>query len=396
MSQTASIPVGIRAQTESAAIAGTSSVPWTIWCGVIGIISIVFGLYWDISWHQTIGRDTFWTPAHLALQFGGVMAAAVCTYLIFSTTFGDNASARDASVRVWGFRGPLGAFLTAWGGVMMVTSAPFDNWWHNAFGLDVQILSPPHVVLALGFLGVVLGILFLTVSEKNRAEGSARIMLDRLLLVAGGFMMVLALVMISEYTSPNQMHTARFYLLVSIFTPTILLMLSSVSERRWAATKIAAIYSALMLAGLWIFPLFPAQPRLGPVYTKVTHMVPMEFPLLIIAPAILIDLLRPRIAARSPWVRALILGPVFVIAMVIVQWPFANFMVSPAARNYVFGMANFPYPFPPSQYHFVWEFQPAEPTKSVFALWLFAALAVASLSSWLGIRRGEWLQRLRR
>ncbi len=28
----------------------------------------------------------------------------------------------------------------------MITSAPFDDWWHNAYGLDVKILSPPHVV----------------------------------------------------------------------------------------------------------------------------------------------------------------------------------------------------------------------------------------------------------
>jgi hypothetical protein len=36
--------------------------------GAAAITSIVFGLYWDISWHMTIGRDTFWTPAHLAIQ----------------------------------------------------------------------------------------------------------------------------------------------------------------------------------------------------------------------------------------------------------------------------------------------------------------------------------------
>lgn len=55
-------------------------------------------------------------------------------------------------MRVLGFRGPLGAFIAAWGGAAMLTSAPFDNWWHGAYGLDVKILSPPHVVLAVGIL----------------------------------------------------------------------------------------------------------------------------------------------------------------------------------------------------------------------------------------------------
>jgi len=32
----------------------------------------------------------------------------------------------------------------------MLTSAPFDNWWHNAYGLDVKIVSLPHSILALG------------------------------------------------------------------------------------------------------------------------------------------------------------------------------------------------------------------------------------------------------
>jgi len=99
---------------------------------------------------MSIGRDTFWTPAHLAIQLGGILVALTGVYLIFSTTFGSNATARAASIQVWGFRGALGAFLACWGGVVMVTSAPFDNWWHNAYGLDVKIVSPPHTLLILG------------------------------------------------------------------------------------------------------------------------------------------------------------------------------------------------------------------------------------------------------
>ncbi len=53
-------------------------------------------------------------------------------------------------MRFWGFSGPLGAWVTIWGTFVMITSAPFDNWWHNAYGLDVKIVSPPHMVLAAG------------------------------------------------------------------------------------------------------------------------------------------------------------------------------------------------------------------------------------------------------
>jgi hypothetical protein len=43
----------------------------------------------------------------------------------------------------------------------MVTSAPFDNWWHQAYRLDVKILSPPHVLLILGLLAIRFGVVVL-------------------------------------------------------------------------------------------------------------------------------------------------------------------------------------------------------------------------------------------
>src|SRR5215831_6058269 len=92
-------------------------LPWTIWACVVASISIAVGLYWDISWHETIGRDTFWTPAHLLIQFGGLMTAVVCAATILSATFRTNSDDRRNSVNIFGFRGPLGVFIAAWGGL---------------------------------------------------------------------------------------------------------------------------------------------------------------------------------------------------------------------------------------------------------------------------------------
>jgi hypothetical protein len=69
-------------------------------------------------------------------------------------------------------RGPLGAWVCAWGALAMVTSAPFDNWWHDAYGLDVKILSPPHTVLALGMFAIVIGALLLVLREQNLARNT--------------------------------------------------------------------------------------------------------------------------------------------------------------------------------------------------------------------------------
>ena len=112
--------------------ARAAAVPWYIWAGVIAVTSSSIGGAWDVSWHRSIGRDSFWTPAHMAIYACGVIAAIVCAWLVVKCTFGRDEQMRAASVSVLGLRAPLGVFLAGWGGLAMLTSAPFDNWWHNA------------------------------------------------------------------------------------------------------------------------------------------------------------------------------------------------------------------------------------------------------------------------
>ena len=167
MAQSASIAFPSSAAVAEISPVQASALPWYVWSSALAVTSTTVGLYWDISWHIGIGRDTFWTPAHLAIQFGAVLTGLCCAYLILHTTFSRDSAARAHAVKIWGFRGPLGAFIAAWGGFCMLTSAPFDNWWHNSFGLDVVILSPPHVVLIIGIFVMGLGGLILTSGQLN-------------------------------------------------------------------------------------------------------------------------------------------------------------------------------------------------------------------------------------
>src|ERR1700722_19939678 len=90
-----------------------SRVPWTIWAGLIAVTSSSLGGAWDVAWHRSIGRDSFLTPAHLMIYACGVIAALICGYLIFYTTFGGSQKLKAESVSVLGFRAPLGAFIAA-------------------------------------------------------------------------------------------------------------------------------------------------------------------------------------------------------------------------------------------------------------------------------------------
>ena len=377
-----------RRATEAAAVA----VPWYCWLAALSVSSAVIGVEWDISWHRSIGRDSFLTPAHIAIYLCGILAGIFCSYLILATTFG-YTRLRESSVSLWGFRGPLGAFVASWGGVMMLTSAPFDDWWHGAYGLDVKVLSPPHVLLALGIISVAAGSLILLAGQKNRTPSK---LIDLLFLYVGALMMTALLVVAMEYFYVAFQHSGLFYRVLSMIVPATLAALSLGSGRRWAATTVAGIYFALQVNLIWILPLFPATPKLGPVFNQVTHFIPPQFPLLLLIPAALLDTLWWHTKQWNPWRRALVSGLVFVASAVAVQWPFAIFLQSPLARNAVFGMGYIDYLTPPTTYYARHLFAPVERTAPGFWAEMLFALTLAVLTVRLGLSLGSWLSRVRR
>jgi hypothetical protein len=373
------------------------SVPGYVWSSVLAVTSTIGGLYWDISWHIAIGRDTFWTPAHLAIQFGAVITGLSCAYLILHTTFSGDDASRENSVRIWGLRGPLGAFIAAWGGFCMLASAPFDNWWHNSFGLDVTILSPPHVVLILGIFVMGFGGLVLTTSQMNLSAGDDRVKLNRMLLYSGSLLLSLLFMLGLEYIGDQTlMHSAIYYRVLGMSAPVVLVGIGRASGRRWAATILAAMYTGLWLAGNWILPLFPAQAKLGPVFTPITHMAPLGFPALVLPGAIVIDLVLDRLAGRGDTWKAVVGGAGFLAASLVVHWPFAYFMMSPYARNWIFAMNEFGYNTPPSQYYLAWTLRAYEATRAEFWIGMLIALVATVLSTRIGMLWGDWMLRIRR
>ena len=299
------------------------------------------GVIWDISWHRTIGRDTFWTPAHMAIYLGGVLAGTSCGWLVLRTTFAGTPESRAGTVTFWGFRGPLGAWVAIWGSFAMIASAPFDNWWHNAYGLDVQVLSPPHVLLALGFTGIQLGALFLALAHQNN-EGD-RPAFRWGYAYAAGLLVANASIMGFEYIAfPNDMHRALFYQVSAAAFPILLVATARASRLNWPATTAAAVYMAVTAMMIWILPLFPATARLAPIYRNVTNMVPpLPFPILLVLPALAVDaILRKSGTGRArDWLAALAVGLTFVAVLLGVQWEVSQYLISPASENAFFGAA---------------------------------------------------------
>src|ERR1700729_1373633 len=248
----------IHARSAERADAATASIPWYIWCCLASVVSCVVGSAWDISWHESVGRDSFWTAPHMLMYLSGVLAGISCGYLILSTTFRKNSPLYDVSISMWGFRGPLGAFICAWGGVAMIASAPFDNWWHNSYGLDVKILSPPHILLALGMIGIRFGTLVLVLAEVNRATGEYRARLERVLFFCFVFLLAMTVGIMQEDTFHFFMHGAKFYLVIMLAAPIWFATVSRASENRWAATIMTGAYPLLHISFMQILELVPA------------------------------------------------------------------------------------------------------------------------------------------
>jgi hypothetical protein len=169
---------------------------------------------------------------------------------------------------------------------------------------------------------------------------------------------------------------------------------------------------------------FPAQPKLAPIFNPVTHMVALPFPLLLIIPALAIDLILKRagescmaINAKgqlpansltpSDGVRgklrrielALLLGAVFFAVLIAVQWYFSKFMLSPYARNWFFMSDRvFGYNFPKGEWQTqFWRLDPNQPNADPITISaIVVTLALASASSWVGLFFGRWMRKVRR
>src|SRR5262249_57555317 len=119
-------------------------------------------------------------------------------------------------VGVGGWAGRGGWLRCAWGAFAMLASAPFDDWWHNAYGLDVKIISPPHMLLAGGFFGIEFGTVLLLLAFMNRAGERVRPALQWLFLYVGGMALSESLLIKLEYIARPDMPNALLLIVVPI------------------------------------------------------------------------------------------------------------------------------------------------------------------------------------
>lgn len=345
--------------------AADTSATLALLCAAAGV---PLSLLWDFSWESTIGVDLVWSPPHVANYLAIALAAV---------------SALGLALRQRATR-PVGAWIALWGALAFVTAVLFDRWWQSAYGLAAGIWHPPQMLKAVAFFAVVLGA---WLTSPGRALGSASVL-------------ALIGVVVLPQTFANRQHGAPFYEIACGAFPFVLVAAASAGQRRFSATAAALGYTLLVGAMVWLLPLFPAAPLTGPIFQPRDHLLPPPFPLLLVAPALVLDLLlrvRPGETRRFDALgRAVEAGLAFVIVFVAVQWAFAAFLLTPAADNRFFAGGGRHWPFfleiHPSART---EFWPEKDAAFTPVRALFAA-ALAMLSALLGLWFARSLESQRR
>ncbi|MDR6808098.1 low affinity Fe/Cu permease [Dyadobacter sp. BE34] len=389
-------------------IPASPDIPVYIFATVFASFCVITGLIWDICWHMSIGRDGLLSPPHLVIYLGAVVAGLFSGYEILRKTFWGSDIEKAASVKIWGFfYSSLGSLFCVWGALSMLTSAPFDDWWHNTYGLDVTILSPPHTVLILGIIGIQFGAMISVIAVKNQmklfgASGEEGVKkLDKTLFwlfaLSAGFLLTIWFTLISEELGRMRAHRSSFYIFAGAAFPLLLVAVGRAVSHKWAVTAVTGVYTALMLGTLWIIPLFPAEPKLGPILNHITHYQGFHFPLLLIAPAIVIDILRYRFAHWNEWKLTVLLGVAFLVVFFVVQWFFGGFLMeSPYARNWFFGSHYWYFGNDPN-WEYRYKFGPwmVEGTSQLLK-GLGVALVLTLISTRIGLAWGNWMHRIQR
>jgi hypothetical protein len=148
------------------------------WLMLILALQAELGLAWDRNWHDLVGRNEFFTPPHIMLYSGIALSGFIALFVVLVDTYryyqkkpgvDDNSTVKVLHF----FHAPLGYVILGFGAFIDLLAAPFDNYWHILYGIDVTLWSPFHLMGTVGGIIVALGIAFVFASEAVIERQSA-------------------------------------------------------------------------------------------------------------------------------------------------------------------------------------------------------------------------------
>lgn len=163
------------------------------WASVVAGFLAVFATYWDEAWHTDIGRDSAWAAPHVLL-YGSVAVVGLAV-----AGWGLRVLVSLRSLRGTLAQPPLVA--SGLGGLGALIAAPIDAGWHEAYGRDAVLFSPPHMLVVLASTALVLGVLAGLPGDAPLLSRSAGVLL-----------MANALAVVFEYEADVPQFSEKYYL----------------------------------------------------------------------------------------------------------------------------------------------------------------------------------------
>src|SRR6266487_3264265 len=142
------------------------------WLMLILALQAELGLAWDRNWHDLVGRNEFFTPPHIMLYSGIAVSGLIALFVVLIDTYryykktpgvDDNSTVRILRF----FHAPLGYVILGFGALIDLLAAPFDNYWHILYGIDVTLWSPFHLMGTVGGILAGLGAAYIFASEAT-------------------------------------------------------------------------------------------------------------------------------------------------------------------------------------------------------------------------------------
>ncbi len=135
------VPSGLTRITHIPGWAATA-----IGMSLFGLLVAGQGFYSDVSWHIALGRDDqLMTAPHAGILLGLVMILGGAVLGTMVATFDGVDGIRLGALRIPRSLLPLWAL-----GLGAVSGFPLDEVWHLAYGIDVTMWSPTHMLMILG------------------------------------------------------------------------------------------------------------------------------------------------------------------------------------------------------------------------------------------------------
>lgn len=146
---------------------GWSVLPVAV--GIVGFLLAGPGFAWDVALHMSNGRDEgpFANPSHYMI-FVGLLVLLASGWLAVVMPKGDVGPSGVRIAPSWTV--PAGGIAMLFSASAALLAFPLDDFWHRAFGQDVTLWGPTHLVLITG--GLLLFVSSLVLVREGRASAA--------------------------------------------------------------------------------------------------------------------------------------------------------------------------------------------------------------------------------